>query len=509
MKDLVDQATAKLASAWSSSASPASRSARPSRRMAPWPARTPRCLPPRPPEALRRGAGRQPGLRHRARDDLARIAEEIREVDRAWASRSPSSSAAATSSGASRRARGAWTAPPATTWACSPPSSMPWRSRTPSRRRGWPTRVLSAIEMRAVAGALYPPARHPPPREGTRGRLRGGHGQSVLHHGHRGRPAGGRDRRRGHLSRRPRSTASTPRIPTRIRRRSSCPGSGYIEVLNRGLEVMDTTAISLCMDNKLPIVVFDLTRRGNIRRIVAGEPSRARVVTERRDATRRGSDHARSHQGSRSADAGGRRSARPRVLRREDGPREHRASSTPCGSRPTARMTPINQLASRLRARSQDHCHPAVGCVADRQHREGHPEIRSRPHPAQRRQGHPPHHADVDRGAPQAAREDGGQVRRRRAGGHPQRAARGERQAQSLAKDKNVSQDDERRGHDPFRRPPTGSSPRWTSSPRRRSRKFSPSSRRRSRSEEWTRSRADRVFCSATGRCLEFARVVT
>ena len=47
---------------------------------------------------------------------------------------------------------------------------------------------------------------------------------------------------------------------------------GYIEVLNRGLQVMDTTAISLCMENKLPIVVFDLTRRGNIRRIVMGEP---------------------------------------------------------------------------------------------------------------------------------------------------------------------------------------------------------------------------------------------
>ena len=43
-------------------------------------------------------------------------------------------------------------------------------------------------------------------------------------------------------------------------------------MLNRGLQVMDTTAISLCMDNKLPIVVFDLTRRGNIRRIVTGEP---------------------------------------------------------------------------------------------------------------------------------------------------------------------------------------------------------------------------------------------
>jgi uridylate kinase len=34
---------------------------------------------------------------------------------------------------------------------------------------------------------------------------------------------------------------------------------------------MDTTAISLCMDNKLPIVVFDLTRPGNIARIVCGE----------------------------------------------------------------------------------------------------------------------------------------------------------------------------------------------------------------------------------------------
>jgi uridylate kinase len=45
----------------------------------------------------------------------------------------------------------------------------------------------------------------------------------------------------------------------------------YIEVLNRGLGVMDTTAISLCMDNKLPIVVFDLMRTGNIKRIVLGE----------------------------------------------------------------------------------------------------------------------------------------------------------------------------------------------------------------------------------------------
>ena len=47
---------------------------------------------------------------------------------------------------------------------------------------------------------------------------------------------------------------------------------GYIEVLNRGLQVMDTTAISLCMDNKLPIVVFNLKTPGNIKRAIAGEP---------------------------------------------------------------------------------------------------------------------------------------------------------------------------------------------------------------------------------------------
>ena len=41
--------------------------------------------------------------------------------------------------------------------------------------------------------------------------------------------------------------------------------------LQKGLEVMDTTAISLCMDNHLPIVVFDLKRKGNLRRIVLGE----------------------------------------------------------------------------------------------------------------------------------------------------------------------------------------------------------------------------------------------
>lgn len=45
----------------------------------------------------------------------------------------------------------------------------------------------------------------------------------------------------------------------------------YIEVLNRELKVMDSTAISLCMDNNLPIIVFNLMEKGNIKRVVSGE----------------------------------------------------------------------------------------------------------------------------------------------------------------------------------------------------------------------------------------------
>jgi uridylate kinase len=45
----------------------------------------------------------------------------------------------------------------------------------------------------------------------------------------------------------------------------------YIDVLKKGLKVMDATAISLCMDNKLPIIVFNLNKKGNIKRVVLGE----------------------------------------------------------------------------------------------------------------------------------------------------------------------------------------------------------------------------------------------
>jgi len=52
----------------------------------------------------------------------------------------------------------------------------------------------------------------------------------------------------------------------------------YLEVLDRGLKVMDATAISLCMDNKLPIIVFKLRQAGNLRRVIMGEPVGTRVA---------------------------------------------------------------------------------------------------------------------------------------------------------------------------------------------------------------------------------------
>ena len=50
------------------------------------------------------------------------------------------------------------------------------------------------------------------------------------------------------------------------------PEVTYLDVLNRGLKAMDSTAITLCMDNGLPIVMFDLLGKGNVRSILSGEP---------------------------------------------------------------------------------------------------------------------------------------------------------------------------------------------------------------------------------------------
>jgi uridylate kinase len=54
----------------------------------------------------------------------------------------------------------------------------------------------------------------------------------------------------------------------------------YLDVVNRGLRVMDTTAVTLCMDNNLPIVVFNLTKPGNLKRVLLGESIGTKVIGE-------------------------------------------------------------------------------------------------------------------------------------------------------------------------------------------------------------------------------------
>ena len=120
--------------------------------------------------------------------------------------------------------------------------------------------------------AVHPAPRDPAPGEGPGGDLRGRHGRAVLldrHHGGAARRwrSGPRPSSRGR-----RSTASTTRTRWSTRRRVKFETLEYLEVLKRGLTVMDATAISLCMENRLPILVFDLRQEGNIKRVLLGEP---------------------------------------------------------------------------------------------------------------------------------------------------------------------------------------------------------------------------------------------
>ena len=138
-------------------------------------------------------------------------------------------------------------------------------------RLGQPTRVQSAIHMSQVA---EPYIRRRAIRHLEKGRV-------VIFAGGTGNPffttdttaalraveieAGailmGKNGTDGVYTADPRTDASAALLPT----------VSYIAVLNRGLKVMDSTAITLCMDNEIPIVVFDLMGDGLIRAILAGE----------------------------------------------------------------------------------------------------------------------------------------------------------------------------------------------------------------------------------------------
>jgi len=59
--------------------------------------------------------------------------------------------------------------------------------------------------------------------------------------------------------------------PVKVKDAKFYPEISYLDVLTQKLAVMDTTAISLCMDNKVPIIVFNMRTKGNIRRVIMGD----------------------------------------------------------------------------------------------------------------------------------------------------------------------------------------------------------------------------------------------
>jgi uridylate kinase len=132
------------------------------------------------------------------------------------------------------------------------------------------TRVLSAIEIRAVA---EPFIRRRAMRHLEKGRI-------VIFAGGTGNPyfttdsaaaLRGMEVKAELLLKATRVDGVYTSDPEKDPKAVRLPEITYLQALERGLKVMDATAISLCMDNHLPIVVFDMRRQGNIKRIVLGE----------------------------------------------------------------------------------------------------------------------------------------------------------------------------------------------------------------------------------------------
>ena len=146
-------------------------------------------------------------------------------------------------------------------------------------KAGLQTRVLSAIEMRAIA---EPYIRRRAIRHLEKGRViifAAGTGNPFFRRARAG-ALGAIEIGADAIMKATKVDGIYSADPLRDATAQRLPRVTYIDVLNRRLQVMDTTAISLCMENALPIIVFDLTKSGNIRRIVLGEPVGSIVSSE-------------------------------------------------------------------------------------------------------------------------------------------------------------------------------------------------------------------------------------
>ena len=138
-------------------------------------------------------------------------------------------------------------------------------------KAGIETRVQTAISMGQVAEPYVPRRAQRHLEKGRVVIFGAGLGSPVLLHRHHRRSTRPGDRRPGGPHGQEAWTACTTRIPRKVADAKRFERLSYDEVLRRDLKVADSTAISLCRDNSMPIVVFNLLVEGNIARAVRGE----------------------------------------------------------------------------------------------------------------------------------------------------------------------------------------------------------------------------------------------
>ena len=193
------------------------------------------------------------------------------------------------------------------------------------------------------------------------------------------------------------------------------PEITHREALERGLKVMDSTALSLCMDNDLPIYVFNMNDESNIDRIVSGERVGTLVTTMSiiddllADAREHMGKSVEATRGKFGSVRTGR--ASPTLL--------DRIMVDYYGA-----QTPLQPARDDPRRRGAAADRPALRQELDQGDRARDHGVRHRPDAVQRRADHPPDDPGADRGAPQGARQGRAQPRRGgqgRAAQHPPR----------------------------------------------------------------------------------------
>ena len=121
--------------------------------------------------------------------------------------------------------------------------------------------------------AIHSPARHPPSGEGPRGDLRRRHRQPYFSTD-TAASLRAMEIKADVILKATKVDGIYDADPMMVKDAKKFTEITYMDVLKQGLKVMDSTAISLCKDNNLPIIVFNLNQRGNIRKVVTGREDR-------------------------------------------------------------------------------------------------------------------------------------------------------------------------------------------------------------------------------------------